>query len=320
MKRLFVLTVSASLCAAAACNADRLPVEGIPELTPSTVYASPGGTVTFTVTCGETDVTGASTILLDGTGCGSVWTAPAEGTYIFSAEYLGRPANKVKVRVNATGEPESPEKTVLIHKFTATWCAFCPDFTKVLDRIDEEYPGRTEVISVHGNDKLTVLNGKQLIDLAGIDSYPAAWVDCRTRPNADYDGVSAAIEESLGQHPSGCIVDVMTGTDGSTVTVDAQIDVRAAGDYRICALVTEDNIMFDGECTEPSKTYNHVLRQYATSVQGDDMGHLEPGVHYRSFSFRKAANWKDADCSFIVYVLRQDGDGYVVDNVGRSGI
>lgn len=312
----------ALLFAFAACNK---PVDNGGEdtgnklkLIPSATTTIPGTEITFKVEFEGNDVTGESTITdSQGTAVeGAKWSTDTEGTYTFKATYKEEISDAVTITVkNDGGSSELYRRKVLVHKFTATWCGYCPAFTKVLDKLSEEMPERLVVIAVHGGDDFSILDGSTLETEAGVAGYPTAWVDCREKSSTNEAATRKVIEKSIAEYPAVCGIGMEATVSDRDINVKANIEFAEDGEYKICAALIEDEIHFDGTCTEPTKTYHHVLRQYATAVMGDDLGAQKAGTIEKTFGFKAAKSWNMDNLKVVVYVMKKYGNTYSVNNV-----
>lgn len=330
MKRLFLIIASFSLLLLGSCNPDNQKGKdtgnesGELVLTPSATSAVTGETVTFKVELDGKDVTAEAVIMLGNDKIeGNVWTAAGEGKYSFRAEYMENVSDEISIEVIKF------RKKILLHKFTGAWCGFCPAFTTVLDEVDRDYPNQMEVISVHiantsagqSSDYLATLAGNQLDQIVNPAGYPAAWVDHREQISTKYQSVVNTLIKSQAEYPAVCGIKITTKVDGKNITADAEVIFdEDGGKYKICAVLLENDIKYEGQCTEPTGIYHHVLRQYATAVTGKDIGEQNKGSYKESFSFKAADSWNLDNCYVLVYVLKNYGNNYYVNNVEKCSI
>lgn len=284
------------------------------QLVPSSLAVEVGDDVTFKVEMDGNDVTSQASIVdADGNELeGATWKAQKEGSFTFTAIYNSVTSKSVTISV------ERFRRKVLVHKFTATWCGYCPAYTKVLDKLSEEMPDRITVIAVHGGDDFSILDGSTLESVAGVEGYPTAWVDCREKCSTNEAATKKAIEKSIFEFPAVCGISLETSVSDRDINVKANIEFAEDGEYKICAALIEDEIHFDGTCTEPTKTYHHVLRQYATEVMGDDLGAQKAGTIEKTFGFKAAKSWNMDNLKVVVYVMKKYGNTYSVNNVEVS--
>jgi len=135
-----------------------------------------------------------------------------------------------------------PDRKVLLEQATGTWCTWCPRGHVFSDYMEETYPNAIAV-AVHNSDPManaTYDNG--IGDLIG--GYPSGLVD---RVYNDID--PSEFEEYYLQRmedPAIVEVSVQTEYNASTrdlmVNVDASFAINTTGDYRINAIIVENNI------------------------------------------------------------------------------
>lgn len=331
MKRIFKFLTCAVLGAAciglAACDEEKsVPTSDLElKATPQSVKA--GEEVTFTVTKNGADVTSAAEILNlteQGVKVAAKWSTDKPGTYQFAAVHDGRTSPTIEVTVTSGIQTGEYKRRVLAMDFTGTACSACPTMTRMLDSYVKSNPDRLVVIAAHVNvpseDPLTIPEGERLAVVAGCaGSAPNVWVDYREVSSTNLTTFRAKVERSINEYPATAGIALESSVAGDKVTVKSAIRIKDAGTFKICAALLEDDINVPNSV---ERVYQHVLRTFATSPTGDDLGACVAGQEVtKNFDFTLDASWNAANCRVAVYVLRETEDGhFYVNNIRECAI
>lgn len=293
--------------------------------TPQSVKA--GQEVTFTVTEDGADVTSAADILNlteQGQKVSAKWSTEKPGTYQFAAVYNGHTSPTVSVTVSSGIQTGEYKRRVLAIDFTGTSCSACPTMTRMLDSYVSSNPDRLVVIAAHVNvpspDPLAIPDGERLATVAGCaGSAPNVWVDYREVSSSSLTTFRAKVERSLNEYPALCGIALESSVAGQKVTVKSSIRFIENGNFKICAALLEDEVNVPGSV---ENVYQHVLRNFATSPTGDDLGACVAGQETnKEFEFTLDGSWNAANCRVAVYVLAEaENKHYYVNNIRECAI
>lgn len=279
------------------------------KLVPSETRVHTGNEITFKVFSGDTDVTAQSRIrnvktneYLEG-----AFVPDNAGNYRFVAELDDRVSGKVTVGVISSFTPEGKfYQQVLVQKFTGTWCGYCPMMTAALEKLDREIPARMTIMAVHVNDSFSISDGEKLANAYNISSIPKAVFDYRFITTYGSAELTEALNTEISEYPSVCGVALESTVEDNQIYVDAKIRFAEAGQYRVCCAVIEDGLRYSGG-TSSDGYYQHVLRKYATSHTGEDIGYCEAGVEFPcSYTIPVGGKWTIQNCKVLVYVMKMD--------------
>ncbi len=148
-----------------------------------------------------------------------------------------------------------PERKVLIEEATGTWCGWCPRGAVNLDLMADNYPNSIEV-AVHNNDPM-----KNTVYDAGmgnlIGGYPSGLVDrafVDINPS-QFEELFLARIEVQALVSVGITTEYDANSRDLTATVTATFAGNANGNYRINAIVVEDNVTGTGSGYNQSNYY-----------------------------------------------------------------
>lgn len=321
LRRAFVCTAALTAAALTGCGSEDTPADTALLLIPSATTVNTGEAVTFTVTDNGADVTSAAQVFNLSTG--DVLTGPFStqkpGSYQFAAVYDNRtsPAQTVTVK-SASATTDAFYRHVLVMKFTATWCTYCPNMTSALESVEQAYPGRMILMSMHSNDAYQIDEEAALSKAFGVTGLPTSVFDYRETASYSVALLKAKVKRSLTDFPAVCGVALQSKVDGGKVTVEASVRFQQTGDYKIGCVLTEDDIHSPGTIGSKDGFYHHVTRAFATPAMGQDIGNRTAGEEYKqTFEFDLNASWSPDKCHVVVYVMnKQEGDntGYYVNN------
>lgn len=202
-------------------------------------------------------------------------------------------------------------KTVLVTKFTGTWCGYCPQMTAALEDLETFYPGGFTILAVHGGDDLENSDVTvPLEDKFGITGYPTAIIDYTYSSTQQLIMLRDRMEKTLAENPAFAGVAIETAVQGDEILVDAEVEFGVSGNWRICCVLTEDRIYREGTGGSVDGWYDHVVRVFATDPEGDDVGNMKEGsLGTFSWAIPLDAGWNVDNCSITVFILRESQDG-----------
>jgi len=151
--------------------------------------------------------------------------------------------NDDTLNVVVTGLSFQPTKRVLIEEGTGTWCGWCPRGTVFTEQVDTVFPGSAIIVAVHNNDPMAdaVYDAGMGNLIAG---YPSGALD---RKSVDVDPTNfAAVYLNRINDVSPADVAVSAYFNAATRQVDVVVSATFAaeltGDFRLNAVLVEDNV------------------------------------------------------------------------------
>lgn len=238
--------------------------------------------------------------------------------YVIRARAYAADRMEEEIIVHETLFSETPYfKTVLITKFTGTWCGWCPDMTTSLHELENIYPGQITILALHGGDDLE--NSGIILPLEerfGIIGYPTSVFDYQYSSTQQMIMLKDRMEKTLSENTALAGIAIQTAVSDNRITVTADAEFGASGNWRICCALAENDIYRENTSGSKDGYYDHVVRDFATNPEGDDVGKIISGSS-KSFewSFQLDEDWQVNNCDIVVFLLRENQDGiFTVNN------
>lgn len=223
-----------------------------------------------------------------------------------------------------TLEAYSFAKKTVIHKFTGTWCKFCPSMTSAIEELATENPNKFYLIAVHcGNDPLKTNFAESLCSKFSITGYPTALFDYTYKTqNARKEELESKLETCFEKIPATSGISITSEITGDVLSVDVKVDFTDKGNYRICCALLEDNINIPNTVGSKDGYYHHVLRDLATSDMGNVIGKKLAGESYnKKYNFNIQEGWNKDNLSIIVYTLAENKNyKFYINNANTAKI
>ncbi len=350
MKQLakYLLTL---ICSFAALSCSESEAESSAEatltLSPSAsfIVVSTSSSVEFTVMYGSKDITSNSDVMIyQKTTSGSErldtnsFVVSRAGTYTFYAIYGNYMSEEISV-TGITNLPDAapdayPDKYDSFHKRvlgtlgTGTWCSNCPTLMSPIHDFLETTDDFV-MSEAHYGDIMDCTASSSVISLLGISGFPTLYLSMSSSSaNTINNGsttavINKAVSEKLAVAAKTGI-SVNTSYDGSVVCVRADVKVGETGQYRIGALLVEDDVYaLQTNATEDWMNYHEaaICGSYPTSFSLtqtlDSSATQQAGtdhMFYCEFNFSTLYTVVTRDnCRVIVYTVNNTlGE---VDNV-----
>ena len=220
-------------------------------------------------------------------------------------------------------EPENVESRALVFYFTGTWCTYCPNMSKSLNKVNERLSGRLITVSVHKGDNYSIGFENDFCKRFSVNSFPSAIINYGpTVFGNNEDILYEAASRHLESVKKPCAITITPDADSPT---KAQVAVKIAenGKYRIFAALMQDGIKGFQVGQGSDYTFNNVVRALATSPDGnpllaDDGGEtLSEGM---TVNLNISVSYDTADgCYWTVAVLKENDKGiFLVNNAAKS--
>ncbi len=318
MKQVFIWFVCLLAAGVAACSdgGDKDDLQF--RATRDRILADGADEVRFTVLSGGDDVTSEAVIKEQASGTaltGGKFVTSVAGTYSFVAEYNGMRSEIVTVIAEGGS---GFKKNVLVMKFTAVGCTYCPLATHAIARAEQEVPGRICPVSVYG----TLGNMKDFMIDEYIGSfqkqfkfgtnYPTVIIDHADKWNYNEGIAGMAFAKALNA-PGKVGIALSTGWNGNDLTVEVKVKGSETVEYatNLVVAVLESNLyaLQTGALTEEDHYHHHVVRHYLTDLYGAEQkigkGTLTASSDYvKTFTYTVPAEFKKENLEVVAYVLK----------------
>ena len=319
MKQVFIGLICLLTIGMAACSSDDSNEKNglMFTATRDKILADGSDEVHFTVTFGGADVTSAAVIREQTSGealKNGVFATSIAGTYSFVAEYNGSRSGIVTV---VAEQGAGFKKNVLVMKFTAVGCTYCPRATHAISQAEKEVPGRICPVSVYGT--LGTMKDFMVDEYIGAFqkqfkfgcSYPTVIIDHADKWNYS-DGIEGMVfAKALN---AGGKVGIALATEWSGDDLKVEVKVKGSEvDYatNIVVALLENNLyaVQAGAETEEDNYHHHVLRHYLTDLYGAEhkieKGKLNMSEDYvETFTYTVPAEFKKENLEVVAYILK----------------
>lgn len=220
---------------------------------------------------------------------------------------------------------------VLVEELTGVRCQNCPDGSKLLVDLQEQYGEENLiVISIHGAPDFSVpypsnaydfrtAKGKELADYIGVfEGAPCASIDrflpenatsLFVAPSSEWPGIIASQLDK--DHKLDLYV--QNTYDANTRKLDVLVNIAPeetlSGEHHLTVVITQDSIVDVQNVSNvivPNYVHRHVLRDVLTQPSGNAITEsLASGaVVTKNFSLTLPADWDAKHCSVVAYVHR----------------
>ena len=262
------------------------------------------------------------------TGIGSselpnIFTSISDGTYTIKAMYEGEYCeNEVQVKAVNRKDYELFHKNVLIYRFTATWCQYCPSMTEALGKINDFSKDHSLLMEIHGSDQYT---------FDGISAYASEIYSTVGFPYCNYalafgsgkktvNDIHQNIKSVLVDYPAQTGIKATTAVQNGTLVVDATIMASVTGEYDLAMAI----LMDDCKPSKPSdgsavyeEEYDNVVVGITGNYRAMSSDKFSLGKNEEKNVVKEVADFKSdsENCRVVLFTLRKTAEGNtVVDN------
>ncbi len=240
----------------------------------------------------------------------------------------------------------NPSKKVLVEQGTGTWCGWCPRGHVFSEYMAETYPNSIEV-AVHNADPMANSTYDSGMG-ARIGGYPSGLVD-RFFMDIDPSQFEEAYLQRIDQQTFADVsvdLDYNHTTRNLQMTINANFAATVAGNFRLNALVVEDNVTgtassynqtnyYSGGSAGPmggyeslpnpvpasQMVYHHVGRRIMggwNGTAGTIPSQVEPSTTYSTtYSLTLPTSWDHTEISVVGLIINQADESIV--NAQESG-
>lgn len=248
-----------------------------------------------------------------------------------------------KIVVKGSEEPEEWANKEFWHKslgmrFTATWCGYCPNLATSFAKAISQYPNKIEMLNLHPTSSNLGFSGtSKLENIFRIKGYPTGMIDYRNSianyTSNDYTArlIVNAAKETESNYPTKTGISFTSSVSGSKLNLNVKLYIKEKGDYKVTAVLVEDNII--GYQNGGGDSYNHssIARVALSDITGDTFSTTADNKTVeKNYSVTIPSSYNKDNLKILVYVLKQYGSQsiirtadygyYYVDNATSAAI
>lgn len=251
-----------------------------------------------------------------------------------------------KIVVKGSEEPDDPEEWAgkefwhksLGMRFTATWCGYCPNMATSFAKAISQYPNKIEMLNLHPTSSNLGFSGtSKLENIFRITGYPTGMIDYRNSianyTSNDYTArlIVNAAKETESNYPTKTGISFTSSVSGSKLNLNVKLYIKEKGDYKVTAVLVEDNII--GYQNGGGDSYNHssIARVALSDITGDTFSTTADNKTVeKNYSVTIPSSYNKDNLKILVYVLKQYGSqpiirtanygDYYVDNATSAAI
>lgn len=253
---------------------------------------------------------------------------PLATLYIYEGQTDGITDLKIpsatNIVVKGSEEPEEWASKEFWHKslamrFTATWCGYCPNLATGFAKAVSQYPNKIEQLNLHPTSSNLGFSGTSaLSNIFNVTGYPTGMIDYRSRIGnyaSDYAATTVvdAVKETEKNYPVKTGTSFSSSVSGSTLNLNVKLYIKEKGDYKVTAVLLEDNII--GYQNGGGNSYNHsgIARVAFTDITGDEVSTSEDNKTVsKNYTATIPSSCDKNNLRVLVYVLRQYGSQTII--------
>lgn len=260
---------------------------------------------------------------------------PLATLYIYEGQTNGitdlQIPSTTKIVVKGSEEPEEPEDPSewadkefwhksLGMRFTATWCGYCPNLATSFAKAISQYPNKIEMLNLHPTSSNLGFSGtSKLGNIFRITGYPTGMIDYRNSianyTSNDYTArlIVNAAKETESNYPTKTGISFTSSVSGNTLNLNVKLYIKEKGDYKVTAVLLEDNII--GYQNGGGNSYNHsgIARVAFTDITGDEVSTSEDNKTVsKNYTATIPSSCDKNNLRVLVYVLRQYGSQTII--------
>ena len=257
---------------------------------------------------------------------------PLTTLYIYSGQQNGINTMEIpsttKLVVKGSEEHEEPEEWAnkeFWHKsmgmrFTATWCGYCPNLATSFAKATSQYPNKIEMLNLHPTSSNLGFSGTTMMEnIFRITGYPTGIIDYRSLienyTSNDYTAklIVNAAKETESKYPTKTGISFTSSISGSKLDLKIKLYIKEKGDYKVTAVLLEDNII--GYQNGGVAGYNHssIARVAFTDITGEAFSTTADNkTAEKSYSVTIPNSYNKDNLRILVYVLKQYGSQPII--------
>ena len=232
-----------------------------------------------------------------------------------------------RIVVKGSEDPDEPEEWAskefwhrsLAMRFTATWCGYCPNLATGFALADSQYPNKIEQLNLHPTSSNLGFSGTSSLDnIFNVTGYPTGMIDYRRKiGNRVYNDaailVVSTVKETEKYYPVKTGTSFSSSVSGNTLNLNIKLYIKEKGDYKVTAVLLEDNII--GYQNGGGDNYNHssIARVAITDITGDAVSTSEDNKTVsKNYTATIPSSCDKNNLRVLVYVLRQYGSQTII--------
>ena len=257
---------------------------------------------------------------------------PLTTLYIYSGQQNGINTMEIpsttKLVVKGSEEHEEPEEWAnkefwhksLGMRFTATWCGYCPNLATSFAKATSQYPNKIEMLNLHPTSSNLGFSGTTMMEnIFRITGYPTGIIDYRSLienyTSNDYTAklIVNAAKETESKYPTKTGISFTSSISGSKLDLKIKLYIKEKGDYKVTAVLLEDNII--GYQNGGVAGYNHssIARVAFTDITGEAFSTTADNkTAEKSYSVTIPNSYNKDNLMILVYVLKQYGSQPII--------
>ena len=227
-------------------------------------------------------------------------------------------------------------------KFTATWCQYCPLMAEEWDYAKEILGDKFQIVAFHPTSSdLGFAEIDKMVSAYRISSYPTGIVDGRALVDNKASYIKPVSEETEKAYGTSSGIEFVSEINGNTINLDVNLYIHEKGDYKITALLLEDNIISGQQDVRNGWVsdfkHDNIVRLAFSEITGDKftLSSNNSIVPFK-YSGQIPSQCNPANLRILVYVERAYGTiqkmnkvqgvsyfnytGYFVDNANTAPV
>lgn len=211
-------------------------------------------------------------------------------------------------------------------RITADWCGACPYLASSFEAAKTALSGNLEIISLHDAGGLKFSSSYDYFVRYNCTGYPTGVVDSRGNipnyTNASYTGniVKNVSEETVSAYPTKTGIAISSSVQGRIVTADVSVYVKEADNYKVYALLLEDDIIGYQNGGGDNYDHDHVARMQLSAGTGDAMNiSTDNTIWTKTYTVDVPATYNLSNMKIIVFVEKPYGSRTKVGSVSYVG-
>lgn len=233
-----------------------------------------------------------------------------------------------KIVVKGSEEPDEPKDWAgkeFWHKslgirFTATWCGYCPNLATSFAMAISQYPNKIEMLNLHPTSSDLGFSGTSKMEkILKITRYPSGIIDYRKSianyTSNDYTAglIVNAVKETENAYMVKTGISFTSSVSGSKLNLNVKLYIKERGDYKVTAVLLEDNII--GYQNGGGDNYNHssIARVAFSDITGDSVKTSEDNKTVsKNYTATIPSSCNKNNLRVLVYVLKQYGSQTII--------
>lgn len=229
-------------------------------------------------------------------------------------------------------------------RFTATWCGFCPIMGEAYEMAMEQMPDRIIPFNLHPTSSEGGLGWKganTFQDYYNVVGYPTGVINGIAQvQNGEVSVTAKAItdlaQEAIDSYPAKTNISATSYTTGDgQITINVQVAMKEALNFKISAFVLEDGIVYEQNSGGDDYMHNYVVRTNLTELFGDPVPNIaEASTSEFKITGELPSNVISNDNAYLVLYITYPGEpivkgvanahyincGTIVDNAIKLGL